>query len=78
MTPTEFREARHMLGLSARQLGAILDTDERTVRRWEADPETTGTARPPNPTAARVMRWMLDGWRPPEWPTRTRSRTPPR
>ncbi|WP_107992084.1 helix-turn-helix domain-containing protein [Breoghania corrubedonensis] len=66
MTPIEFKEARHTLGLSAAQLGAIIDTDPRTIRKWEA---TTGTnARPPNPIACRVLEWMLAGWRPPQWP----------
>lgn len=64
MTPTEFKEARYKLGLSASDLGAILNTDPRTVRRWE---DESGT-RPPNPIACQVLQWMLDGFRPPEWP----------
>lgn len=64
MTPAQFKEARHKLGLSASELGAILDTDPRTIRRWESP----GDPRPVNPIAAQVMRWMLAGWRPPEWP----------
>lgn len=64
MTPEEFKEARRLLGLSASQLGDILATDARTIRRWESE----GDPRPVNPIAARVVRWMLDGYRPPEWP----------
>ena len=64
MTPDEFKAARKTLGLSAAQLGSILDTDPRTVRRWE---DESGT-RPPNPIACRVLEWMLDGYRPPNWP----------
>ena len=64
MTPAEFRAARHELGLTLDQLGAILATNPRTVRRWEKDDGT----RPPNPIACRVLEWMLDGYRPPEWP----------
>lgn len=64
MTPVEFKAARHKLGLSASQLGLILDTDPRTVRRWE---DESGT-RPPNPIACRVLEWMLGGYRPPEFP----------
>lgn len=63
MTPAQFKEARQTLGLSTSKLGAILNVDPRTVRRWE---ENDGT-RPPNPIACRVVHWMLDGYRPPEW-----------
>lgn len=62
MTHEEFKEARHTLGLSVNQLAAILNTEPRSVRRWE-----DGT-RHPNPVASRVLQWMLDGFRPPEWP----------
>ncbi|MCB1349012.1 MAG: hypothetical protein KDK11_10330 [Maritimibacter sp.] len=72
MTPQQFAAARHSLGLSAAELGQILGTDPRTIRRWEADPETK-TARPPNPVACQVLRWMLAGFRPPEWPERLRA-----
>lgn len=65
MTPAEFREARRNLGLSAAEMGAILDTDPRTVRRWESE----GDPRPVNPIAARVVAWMTAGYRPPEWPS---------
>jgi DNA-binding transcriptional regulator YiaG len=66
VTPAEFKEARRKLGLTLSQLAGILDVDPRTVRKWEAEEGTN--ARPPNPVAARVMQWMLDGWRPPQWP----------
>ena len=67
MTPSEFKKARHTLGLSLSQLSAILGTDSRTIRKWEAD-ENLPTARRPNETASRVMQWMLGGFRPPQWP----------
>ena len=63
MTPLQFKLARQSLGLSAARLGRILNSDPRTVRRWESDDDP----RPVNPIAARVVQWMLDGWRPPEW-----------
>ncbi|MDO5643695.1 MAG: hypothetical protein Q4G26_15085 [Paracoccus sp. (in: a-proteobacteria)] len=66
MSPDEFKEARRKLGLTLSQLGTILNTDPRTIRKWEAI--HGNTARSPNPVAARAMRWMLDGFRPPEWP----------
>lgn len=64
MTPAKFKEARLSLGLSARQLSIILNTNERTIRRWETDDGT----RPVNPIAIRVMEWMMAGYRPPEFP----------
>lgn len=70
MTPDEFRATRRRLGLSIAEAAHILAVDARTVRRWEADPESGVQARAPAPTAARVMRWLLDGFRPPEFPRR--------
>ena len=64
MTPAQFKLARKTLGLSAAQLGAILDTDPRTIRRWESDDDP----RPVNPIASRVMEWLAVGYRPAEWP----------
>lgn len=64
MTPQQFKEARLSLSLSARQLSIILNTNERTIRRWETDDGT----RPVNPIAIRVMEWMMAGYRPPEFP----------
>jgi DNA-binding transcriptional regulator YiaG len=64
MSPTQFKAARRKLGLSASQLGHVLNTDPRTVRKWEQEDGT----RPPNPIACRVVEWMLDGYRPPEFP----------
>jgi DNA-binding XRE family transcriptional regulator len=64
MSPSEFKAARRKLGLSASQLGSILNTDPRTIRKWE---DESGT-RPPNPIACRVVEWMLNGYRPPEFP----------
>ena len=66
MTPQEFKEARQTLGLSQTELGRILDTNDVTVRRWEMPPGGKN-ARSPNPVACQVMRWMLAGFRPPEW-----------
>lgn len=67
MTPVEFKSARRKLGLSSSQLGHILNTAPQTIRKWEMG-EDCSTARSVNPIAARVMQWMLDGYRPPEWP----------
>ena len=35
MTPDELREARRKLGLGTPGLGKALETDPRTIRRWE-------------------------------------------
>ncbi|ADO42418.1 helix-turn-helix domain-containing protein [Ketogulonicigenium vulgare] len=67
MTPEEFKEARRKLGLTQSELGAILDTAPQTIRKWEM-PDTRSTARGVNPVAARVMAWLMSGWRPPQWP----------
>lgn len=70
MTADEFAAARRKLGLSQDQLATLLGMGGdggRTVRRWEA-PEGTSNARPPNPVACTVMRWLLDGYRPKGWP----------
>lgn len=67
MTPSQFKQARQQLGLSLSELAAILGVDDRTIRKWEA-PEDTNSARPPNPIAVRVVQWLLDGYRPPQWP----------
>lgn len=67
MSPLQFKQARQKLGLTQAQLGAILDTAPQTIRKWEMD-ERHSTARSVNPIAARVMQWMLNGYRPPEFP----------
>jgi DNA-binding transcriptional regulator YiaG len=68
MTSDEFRAARKALGLSVGQLAGILGVEARTVRRWEQ-----GDGLPPNPIASRVMTWLEDGFRPPEWPDQGRA-----
>lgn len=54
-----FKSSRNAMGLSHSQLGTILDTDARTIRKWEA---TSGTnTRDPNPIACRMLELMLEG-----------------
>lgn len=67
MTPAEFKEARHKLGLTQSELGVVLGTAPQTIRKWEM-PAARSTARSVNPVAAQAMRWFLAGFRPPEWP----------
>jgi len=69
VTPTEFKEARRKLGLTAQGLAtAVQVADGRTVRRWEA-----GDRDIPGPVIV-----LLDLWtdpRCPDWakPTSTPS-----
>lgn len=72
MTGEEFKAARIKLGLSVQQLADILGKDTSTVSRWEAPPSAS-TKTTIDPTAIRVLEWMLDGFRPPQWPTHLRG-----
>ena len=69
-TSRDFKKARHDLNLSVTELARILNSNIRTIRKWEQDENSfqDGSPRPPNPIACRVLQWMLDGYRPPEWP----------
>lgn len=71
MQPNEFKAARRKLGLTLAELGHVLDTDPRTIRRWETD-ATNATARSVNPIAALAMGWFLAGFRPDNWPPEKR------
>lgn len=70
MTPDEFKQAQHTLGLSDSQLAAILGVTKATVSKYKT---TAASGSKPNATAAQVMRWLLDGFRPPEWPDELRG-----
>lgn len=63
MTPAGFKSARLHLGLSRTEMARVMAVNERTLVRWEDDPE-----RGVHPTAALMMNWFLDGFRPPSWP----------
>ena len=64
MTPDQLKQARRKLRLTVRELAHILNTTERTLRKWE----TPFDDRPVNPVAARVVEWLLSGFRPPQFP----------
>ncbi len=68
MNNREFREARHTLGLTQQQLADVLGTAPTTIRKWEAGDDKS-TSRTPNPVAARAVSWMVNGFRPPQWPS---------
>lgn len=67
MTPDEIRTARQTLGLTQAQLGALLETDDQTIRRMEM-PEDASTHRKPAVRMVRLIRAYLRGYRPPDWP----------
>lgn len=67
MTPAEFKAGREKLGLSMHQAAAIFCTTKQSLTKWEM-PETAKSRIPPSPLACAVMQWMLDGFRPPEFP----------
>lgn len=60
MDSKAFKRARYDLGLTVRQMAEILNTTDRTVRKWESDQDD----RKPNPTAVRLVCLMLDGMNP--------------
>jgi DNA-binding transcriptional regulator YiaG len=66
MTPTEFKQARKTLGLTQIEMGELLGVCETAVRKWET-PETCSTNRKINPTAEKVVRWMMAGMKPSDY-----------
>ncbi len=59
MTPAEFKEARHKLGLSANKCAKLFKvSDGRTIRRWES-----GERDIPGPAQV-LMRWLVTGRKP--------------
>ncbi len=59
MTPAQFKQGRHALGLSTNSLAKLFRvSDGRTVRRWEA-----GDRDIPGPAKV-LMTWLITGKRP--------------
>ncbi len=67
MTHTEFKQARHLLGLTQSQMGQMLSVSPQHIRRMETSP-TNKSARQVNGTTARLVTAYLDGYRPTDWP----------
>lgn len=68
MTPEQIKQARHKLGLTARDMGRMLDiNDQRTYRAYEA-PTTAAMHRKPPARMLRLLRAYLAGYRPNDWP----------
>ncbi len=73
MTAAELRYARRTLGLSVRQLAAMLAVDADLVRRMELEPGREGH-RPIRSSVGRLVQAYLDGYRPPDWPSHSPAR----
>ena len=67
MTHDELRAARAKLGLEQTRMAAVLAVDLKSYQRWEASPDMAYSREVP-PLVARVVQWLLDGFRPPEFP----------
>jgi hypothetical protein len=73
MTPRELRQARSALGLSVRQMAAMLAVDADLVRRMEIETGREGH-RPIRSSVGRLVQAYLDGYRPPDWPSPGQAR----
>lgn len=62
MTPTQLKSAREKLGLSIGQMAAVMDTDERSWRRFEKGD------RPPAARVIRLLEAYIAEYRPNDWP----------
>lgn len=70
-------QATHKLGVTAAQLADILGVATQTVWRWMRDPELfASSSREIDPTARRVVIWMLRDGRPACWPAPARAGWP--
>jgi hypothetical protein len=66
MTPDEIKQARHQLGLTLTQLGAMLGYQGHHVRVQMDDLETG--RRPLRQCQQRLLVAYLEGYRPSDWP----------
>jgi len=64
---TVFRDMRIALGLTVGTCADILGVTPRTLVNWENETDS----RYPHPTACRALSWMIDGFRPPQFKTRS-------
>ncbi len=58
MTPFEFHAARRALGASINEMAVLLNTESRTIRRYEDG------SRSPGGSTVQLIEALLDGWRP--------------
>ena len=67
MTPKQFKEARHKLGLSVSEMAKALGVGEVQVRRMQVAVGME-SHRAVMPTTEKLIRAYLDGYRPADWP----------
>ena len=67
MTPTELKQARHKLGLTGVELGALLGVKGRHFRAMEAKPSLS-THKRISKAQAGYVNGLLYGYRPDDWP----------
>lgn len=70
MTPEEFRDVRIALGVTQKQLAALLETAPATISNIESP---TIRRRPP-PRIVQLMEAYAAGYRPEHWPTEQKWR----
>lgn len=63
MSGADLKSARAQLGLSSEAMANLLDVEISTLEKWESD------FRGPPAFVATGIRWLLLGFRPPEFPT---------
>lgn len=73
MTPKQFKEARHKLGLSVSQMAKALGVSDIQIRRMQTPPDK-GSHREVQTTTEKLIHAYLDGYRPADWPLRQSSR----
>ena len=67
MTPAELKAARRTLGLTAKQMAALMGMTVEGVYRVES-----ATGRKPPVRYVRLMKAYLAGYRPDDWPGETK------
>lgn len=66
MTPAQFQQARHRLGLTLEQMGRMLGYQGEHIRQQVHDLETG--RRDIREPQRRLMQAYLEGYRPKDWP----------
>lgn len=74
MNADQFIAARQLLGLTIEELAAIANHKSEAAVLWESKVEyQPGRVRLPPAAVVKMVAWMLNGYRPPDWPERLRG-----